>query len=78
MVQTETRAFDFDVKAEENEKHGHHLTGMPIVYDQTTNLGWFDETIARGALDKTDLNDVRFLIGHDMSLIPLARTRNNN
>ena len=78
MVQTETRAFDFDVKAEENEKHGHHLTGMPIVYDQTTNLGWFDETIARGALDNTDLKDVRFLIGHDMSMIPLARSRNNN
>lgn len=74
----EIRAFNFEVRAEENEKHGHHLTGVPIVYDQRTNLGWYDEIIARGALDNTDLKDVRFLIGHDMGMVPLARSRNNN
>lgn len=77
-MQTERRAFNFEVRAEENEKHGHHLTGLPIVYDQRTNLGWYDEIIARGALDNTDLKDVRFLIGHDMGMVPLARSRNNN
>ena len=74
----ETRAFNFEVRAEQNEKHGHHLTGVPIVYDQRTDLGWYDEIIARGALDNTDLKDVRFLIGHDMGMVPLARSRNNN
>ena len=28
--------------------------------------------------DKTDLTDVRFLIGHNTSMVPLARGRNNN
>ena len=74
----ETRAFNFEIRAEQNEKHGHFLEGVPIVFDQRTNLGWYDEIIARGALDKTDLKDVRFLIGHDTSMVPLARSRNNN
>ena len=79
MKQTkETRAFNFEVRTEENEKHGHFLSGVPIVYEQTTNLGWYDETIARGALDNTDLKDVRFLIGHNADMVPLARSRNNN
>lgn len=75
---TETRAFNFEIRAEENEQHGHFLTGMPILYEQKTDLGWYDEIIARGALDNTDLKDVRFLIGHDTSMVPLARSRNNN
>ena len=51
---------------------------MPIVYNQTTDLGFCLETIAPGALDKTDLRDVRFLVGHNAGGIPLARSRNNN
>jgi hypothetical protein len=78
MLKTETRAFTFEVRADENEEHGHFLSGVPIVYDQRTDLGWYDEIIARGALDMTDLKDVRFLIGHDLSMVPLARSRNNN
>lgn len=74
----ETRAFNFEVRAEQNEKHGHFLEGVPIVFDQRTDLGWYDEIIARGALDETDLKDVRFLIGHDVGMVPLARSRNNN
>lgn len=77
-MKTETRAFSFEIRAEENEQHGHFLTGRPIVYNQVTNLGWYDEIIAPGALDETDLKDVRFLIGHDTSMVPLARSRNNN
>ena len=74
----EIRLFDFEVRAEENEEHGHFLTGRPIVYDQRTDLGWFDEIIDRGALDYTDLKDVRFLVNHNTDMIPLARSRNNN
>ena len=74
----ETRAFNFEVRAEENEQHGTFITGTPIVFDQATDLGWYQETIARGALDETDLKDVRFLVGHNTSMIPLARSRNNN
>lgn len=54
------------------------VTGIPIVYDSITDLGWFDEIIDRGALDDTDLTDVRFLVNHDIKMIPLARSRRNN
>lgn len=72
------RSYNFDVRAEQNDQHGYIITGRPIVYEQLTDLGFFDEIIARGALDGTDLTDVRFLVNHDTSMIPLARSRRNN
>lgn len=74
----EIRNFNFEVRAEETEENGKFLTGRPIVYDERTNLGWYDEIIADGALDDTDLRDVRFLVNHNTDMIPLARSRNNN
>lgn len=74
----ESRAFLFEVRAEQDEKHGSIITGRPIVYNQRTNLGYYDEIIEAGALDEADLRDVRFLVNHDTSKIPLARSRNNN
>lgn len=73
----EIRAFNFEVRAEENDEHGHFLSGRPIVYNSRTDLGWYDEIIEAGALDSTDLRDVRFLVNHDTNMIPLARSRNN-
>ncbi|MBQ1285155.1 MAG: HK97 family phage prohead protease [Lachnospiraceae bacterium] len=78
MPKNEIRSFLFDVRAEENEEHGHFLSGRPIVFGQRTNLGWHDEIIEPGALDVTDLKDVRFLVNHNTDMIPLARSRNNN
>jgi len=77
-MKKEIRAFDFEVRAEQNEEHGHFLTGQPIVYNERTDLGWYDEIIDDGALAETDLRDVRFLINHNTDMIPLARSRNNN
>ena len=77
-MQTVTRAYNFELRAENNDVHGDHIVGRPIVYESKTNLGWFDEIIERGALDGADLKDVRFLVNHDTSMIPLARSRNNN
>ena len=74
----EVRSFSFECRAEENEQHGTFITGTPIVFDQATDMGWYQETIARGALDSTDLKDVAFLVGHNTGMIPLARSRNNN
>lgn len=73
----ERRSYTFDVRAEENEQ-GNIITGRPIVYNSRTDLGWFDEIIETGALDGADLTDVRFLVNHDLSKIPLARSRRNN
>lgn len=76
-MKTEIRAFNFEVRAEENDEHGHFLSGRPIVYNSRTDLGWHDEIIEAGALDGTDLRDVRFLVNHNTDMIPLARSRNN-
>ncbi len=73
----EIRAFSFEIRAGENEGK-HTLTGRPIVFGSKTDLGWYDEVIKAGALDLTDLKDVRFLVNHNTDMIPLARSRNNN
>lgn len=73
----EQRSFNFEIRAEEDER-GQYIDGRPIVYESKTDLGWFDEIIERGALDGADLTDVRFLVNHDLSKIPLARSRRNN
>lgn len=73
----EIRAFNFEVRADQSEEHGHFLTGRPIVYDERTNLGWYDEIIERDALNEADLKDVRLLVNHNTDMIPLARSRNN-
>ena len=78
MRNKEIRAFTFEVRADQNEEHGHFLSGRPIVYDARTDLGWCDEIIENGALEGADLKDVRFLINHNTDMIPLARSRNNN
>ena len=75
---TVTRAYNFEIRAENNEKYGDHIVGRPIVYNSKTDLGYFDEIIEPGALDKADLKDVRFLVNHDTKMIPLARSRRNN
>lgn len=73
----EQRSYNFEVRAEESDQ-GNIITGRPIVYNSRTDLGWFDEIIESGALNNTDLTDVRFLVNHDTSKIPLARSRRNN
>lgn len=78
MNNKEIRAFDFEVRADANDEHGSFITGTPIVYGEPSDMGWYKEYIDDGALDKTDLRDVRFLVNHNTDMIPLARSRNNN
>ena len=73
----ERRSYNFEIRAEESDI-GKVITGRPIVYNSRTDLGLFDEIIDVGALSNTDLTDVRFLVNHDVSKIPLARSRRNN
>lgn len=78
MAILEKRAFNFEIRADENDNGEKIITGRPIVYNSRTDLGWFDEIIDAGALDGADLTDVRFLVNHNTSMIPLARSRRNN
>lgn len=73
----EQRSYSFEVRADSTAE-GNIITGRPIVYNSRTDLGVFDEIIESGALASTDLTDVRFLVNHDISKIPLARSRRNN
>lgn len=54
------------------------LSGRPVVYESPTQIndigGSYIEIITRGALDGEDIGDVRLLVGHDATRIPLART----
>lgn len=74
--QLERRSYACEVRAKDDEQ-GSIIVGRPIVYESMTDLGDFNEIIHKGALDKTNLQDVRFLINHDTSKIPLARSRRN-
>lgn len=74
----EKRHFMFDVRSETDEKNGSFLRGRPIVYDSRTNLGDFDEIIKAGALDDADLSDVKFIVNHNVDMIPLARSKAGN
>lgn len=74
----ERRVFLFDISAGSNER-GDIIEGRPIVFNSITDIGgMFREVIDEGALDGTDLRDVRFLVNHNMDMIPLARSRRNN
>ena len=60
-----------------------YLVGRPIVFGQPTEIagaatGYYTEIIDPGALDHADLRDVRFLVNHNQSMIPLARFRSGN
>lgn len=78
MIERESRAFEFEIRAEQKESNIGQLTGIPIVFEQASDLGFYTEVISREALNEADLRDVKFLVNHDTSKIPLARSRNNN
>jgi HK97 family phage prohead protease len=73
----EMRSFSMpDLQA---ESEGNIIQGHAAVFGQTANIyGLWNETIERGAFDKTDFTDVLFSVNHDLNKIPLARSRNNN
>lgn len=71
------RSYSCDMRARKEDNKGI-IEGYAIIYESKTDLGYFEEIIKRGALAKTDLKDVRFLVNHDTTMIPLARSRNNN
>ena len=78
MENIEKRAFLCEVRTREDEERGNILEGVPIVFNQKTDLGWCYEIIEPTALDNADMKDVRFLVNHDTNSIPFARSRNNN
>lgn len=73
----ETRNYNVDFQTREENENGI-LEGRPIVFGQRADIGgWFEEVIDQGALDSTDLTDVRLCLNHDTSFV-YARSRRNN
>lgn len=75
-MKVRNRQFNAEFRAmEDTENNKKTIIGRPIVYDEVTNLYWFEEKIERGALDETDLSDVCFFVNHEINKIPLARSK---
>lgn len=55
------------------------VEGDAIVFNSETNL-WDNvyEVIDRDALKNTDMKDVPLFVNHNRSMVPVARSRNNN
>lgn len=76
MSELVSRSFsDFKITRDEDNNVAR-IKGTPIVFEQPTDIaGWFEETIARGAISEEVLKDVAFFYNHDLNTKPLARTR---
>lgn len=66
----EKRAYTSDVSAEGNE-----ITGNPVVCGVRTRMCDYIEIIEPGALTEADISDVLLTVNHNLSDIPLARSR---
>ncbi|MCC0638377.1 MULTISPECIES: HK97 family phage prohead protease [unclassified Clostridioides] len=73
------RQFNAEFRAvEDTENNKKTIIGRPVVYDKKANLGYFEEIIERGALNGADLSDVFLFVNHDISKIPLARSKKDS
>lgn len=70
-----TRVYDVELRAKENESR--EVEGYAVVFNATTDLGWFTEEIDRNAFDKTDMSNVYLLFNHDENNV-LAGTSNGS
>jgi len=78
MKEMETRTFLGAVESREKDNGDIQIAGMPVVFNQATDIGGFwEEKIAADSIDEKTLRDVRLLVNHDMTGIPLARSRRN-
>lgn len=63
-----------ETRADDGEGSSPVIVGYAAVFDSPTDLGWFTESVARGAFTDTIKNDdVRALVDHDPSRI-IGRT----
>lgn len=73
------RSFNFIDLVTTDTEEGGIIEGYAAVFNEETNIGgWFIESIRQGAFRNESLDDVAFLVNHDMNKIALARSRRNN
>lgn len=69
-----TRTYDVEFRAKDD--NSQNVEGYAVVFNSTTDLGWFTEEIDPRAFDNTDMSDVYLLGNHDQNIV-LAGTSNN-
>lgn len=68
------RCYDVEFRASEDSRQ---VEGYAVVFNQSTDLGWFTEEIDRHAFDNTDMSNVYLLGNHDENIV-LAGTSNDS
>lgn len=66
----------YDVELREEQENSREVEGYAVVFNSTTDLGWFTEEIDAHAFDNTDMSNVYLLGNHDENIV-LAGTSNN-
>ena len=76
MSELASRSFTEYQTTRSEDGNAAQIRGVPIVFEQPADIsGWFEETIARGAISESVLRDVALFYNHDLNSKPLARTR---
>ena len=66
----EKRDFDFHVDNSDKSNGEHRLVGHAAVFNEYTEINWFEEKVLRGAFSKSIKNDdIRALFNHDPNYI---------
>ena len=71
---TELRSCVGAIELRQSESGKDTVFGYALKFGVPYDMGWFTEEIQLGALDGSDLSDVRILFNHDQNLI-LGRTK---
>ena len=66
-----------NVELRSDDSNDNTVVGIPIVFNQTTDLGWFTEEIDARALEGADMSDVILTFNHNDDVV-LARTTNGS
>lgn len=70
-----TRVFDVEMRALNDDNR--EVEGYAVVFNSSTDLGWFTEEIDPHAFDETDMSNVYLLGNHDENIV-LAGTSNGS
>ena len=70
-----TRIFDVELRAKQGDNR--EVEGYAVVFNASTDLGYFTEEIDKHAFDNCDMSNVYLLFNHDENQI-LAGTANNS
>lgn len=70
-----TRVYDAELRSKSEDNR--EVEGYAVVFNASTDLGWFTEEIDSRAFDNTDMSNVYLLFNHDENNV-LAGTLNNS